>query len=296
MRIQGTLTALYTPFDRGGEVDLAAFTALAERLVATGSGLVPCGTTGETPTLSDDEYAKVVRRAVEVARGQVPVIAGTGSSSTRDTIAATQVARRLGADGALVVTPPYNKPPQSSLLAHFRAVADQGGLPVLLYNVPSRTGCNLAAATACELGRDPRFLGVKEAAGSMAQIEALVQGAPEGFAVLSGDDSLTLPLLAMGGHGVVSVVGNVAPHTVVRLVEHALRGDFASARAEHYRLAPLVSALFMTTNPIGVKRAAAMLGHAREDVRLPLTSLATDPQGEAIERKIHDGLVRVGLL
>jgi len=293
MRIRGTLTATYTPFSADGELDLDAYTALCERLVAAGSGLVPCGTTGETPTLTAAEYERVVRRAVEVAKDRVPVIAGTGSSATRTTIEVTQAARRMGADGALVVTPPYNKPPQRSLLAHFRAVADEGGLPVLLYNVPGRTGCNLAAATACELGQDARFLGVKEAAGSLPQVEALVSGAPEGFAVLSGDDALTLPMLALGAVGVVSVVGNLCPGLVAELVERAAHGDFVAARAQHYRLRPLVDALFLTTNPIGVKRAAAMLGHAREVVRLPLTSDAVDG---AIEAALYDGLLRVGLM
>jgi len=293
LRIQGTLTALYTPMTPQGDIDLPAFSALCERLVAAGSGLVPCGTTGETPTLTAAEYERLVARAVEIGKDQVPVIAGTGSSSTRQTIDTTQLARRLGADGALVVTPPYNKPPQVSLLTHFRAVADQGGLPIVLYNVPSRTGCNLSAATACELGKDPRFLGVKEAAGVLAQVEALVTGAPEGFAVLSGDDMMTFSMMALGAHGVVSVAGNVAPEAVVSLVEAARRGDVAAARAQHYKLRPLFEALFVTTNPIPIKRAAALLGQAREHVRLPLTSDAIDAKMEAA---IRHGLVAAGLM
>jgi 4-hydroxy-tetrahydrodipicolinate synthase len=277
--LEGTLTALYTPMTAAGELDLPAFTRLAERLVAAGSGLVPCGTTGETPTLSVDEYRVLVSRAVEVARGRVPVIAGTGSSATRQTVEMTELAKGLGCDAALVVNPPYNKPPQVSLLAHFRAVADVG-LPVLLYNVPSRTGSNIAAQTALTLAEDRRFIGIKEAGGSLAQVEQLVAGAPEGFAVLSGDDGWTLPMMALGARGVVSVASNVAPEAVVRMVRAALSGDFAAARAEHYRLRPLFEALFLTTNPILVKRAAALLGHSEGHVRLPLTVDAIEPKFE----------------
>lgn len=293
MRIQGTLTALYTPFTASGDIDLDAYSALCERLIAAGSGLVPCGTTGETPTLTAAEYERLVARAVDIARDSVPVIAGTGDSSTRVTIETTQLARRLGADAALVVTPAYNRPPQVSLLAHFRAVADEGGLPVLLYNVPSRTGCNMTAATACELGKDPRFLGVKEAAGILSQVEALVQNAPEGFAVLSGDDALTLPMMALGAHGLVSVAANVAPRQVVQLVQLAQRDSFVAARAQHYLLKPLFDALFLTTNPIPLKRAAAMLGHARDIVRLPLTSEAFDAK---MELALRDAMHGAGLL
>lgn len=292
-RLSGTFTAVYTPFTATGEVDLEAYSALCERLVAAGSGLVACGTTGETPTLTSEEYELVVARAVAVARHRVPVIAGAGQSSTRATIETVRLAGRLGADAALVVTPPYNRPPQRSLQAHFSAVADEGGLPLVLYNVPSRTGCNLEPKTACALGADPRFWAIKEAAGDLAQVEALVRDAPAGFTILSGDDAMTLPMLALGAHGVISVVGNVAPDAVVALVAAALRGDFTRAREIHFRLAPLVQALFATTNPIPVKRAAALLGHAQETVRLPLTSDAVD---EAIEAALRHGLAHAGLM
>ena len=275
-RLEGTLTALYTPFLADGALDVSAYRALCERLVAAGSGLVPCGTTGETPTLERAEWAALVKTAVEVARGRVPVAAGTGSSNTRATIETTRHARELGVDYALVVTPPYNKPPQVSLKAHFRAVADEGGLPIILYNVPGRTGCNLLPATALELAKDPRIVAIKEAAANLAQVEELVQGAPADFAVLSGDDAWTLPMLALGAHGVISVAGNVAPEAVVSLVRAGLRGDFAGARALHYRLRPLIEALFLTANPIPVKHAAHILGHARPDMRLPLTADAVD--------------------
>ncbi len=292
-RLRGTLTAIYTPFKADGSVDTEAFRAQCARLVEAGSGLVPCGTTGETPTLSLEEWETLVVTAVEVAAGAVPVIPGTGSNDTADTIRTTARARALGADAALVVAPPYNKPPQRSLLAHFRAVADGGGLPVLIYNVPGRCAVNLAPETTLALAADPRFIGVKEAAGSLAQFEALVAGAPPDFAVLSGDDAWTLPLLALGGHGVVSVAANVAPQAVVALVRAGLAGDLPEARRHHFALRPLVEALFAVSNPIPVKHAASLLGHARADVRLPLTADALD---DATAARVALGLRGLGLL
>lgn len=288
-RLEGTLTALYTPFGDDGRVDLDAYAALAERLAAAGSGLVACGTTGETPTLTRDEYARCIEVAVAVGKGRVPVVAGTGQSSTAEAIATTALAQRLGADSALVVVPPYNKPPQRGMLAHFRAVAEVG-LPVILYNVPGRTGANLLPATALELARDPRFVAIKEAGGSLPQAEALIRGAEalgNGFSVLSGDDALTVAMMALGAHGVVSVAANVVPVAVTAMVEAALRGDLKTAYSHHDRLVPLFEALFASSNPIPVKAAAALLGHARDEVRLPLLPLdATCP----VERRILDRL------
>jgi len=272
----GAWTALYTPFTDAGDVDLPAFEALCDRVASAGCGLVPCGTTGETPTLSGDECRLLIRTAVAVAGGRVPVMAGTGTNATMTTVAATRGAAELGADAALVVTPPYNKPPQVSLLAHYRAVAAEGGLPVVLYNVPGRTGCNLAPETTLALAEDPRFVAIKEASGSLDAIERLVEGAPAPFAVLSGDDAMTLPLMALGGHGVVSVAGNLAPRGVVALVAALRAGDLARARSIHQALTPLFRALFGTSNPIPLKRAASLLGHCRPGVRLPLTADAVD--------------------
>jgi len=288
--LTGTLTALYTPFTADGALDLDAFDALCDRLASAGSGLVPCGTTGETPTLGDDEYATLIRHALAVAQGRVPVIAGTGSSATDKTLAATRLAAELGVDAVLVVTPPYNKPPQRSLLAHFRAVADVG-VPVVLYNVPGRTGCNMLAETTLTLAADPRFIAVKEAAGSVPQMEQLIFGAPEGFAVLSGDDALTFPLIALGGHGLISVAANVAPRPVVALVDALLAGDLPKARALQRALAPLFSALFATTNPIPVKHAASLLGHCAPTMRLPLTADAVD---DALSKKLAHALELAG--
>lgn len=292
-RLRGTWTALYTPFSADGQVDYDAYAALCERVSRAGSGLLACGTTGETPTLTVDEIRRLTRIAVEAAEGRAPVMVGTGQSSTAGTIAATAMARELGADLALVVVPPYNKPTQRGLLAHFRAVAEVG-LPVVLYNVPGRTGATLAPSTALELAKDPRFIAIKEAGGSLPVLDALVTGANalgNGFSVLSGDDAATQPLLAIGGHGVISVASNVVPEEVVAMVRLGLAGEHEAARALHERLAPLFGALFLAPNPIPVKAAAAMLDHGRPDLRLPLLALDADiPSEKAILQQLHSAL------
>ncbi|MCA9519098.1 MAG: 4-hydroxy-tetrahydrodipicolinate synthase [Myxococcales bacterium] len=287
----GISTALYTPFHPNGRVDEGAFAALCDRVASAGSGLVPCGTTGETPTLSDGEYLDVVRIAVDVAAGRVPVIAGTGGASTEKTVAATAKVKELGVDAALVVTPPYNRPPQVSLLAHFRAVADVG-LPVVLYNVPARTGTNLLPETTLALAADPRFVAIKEACGNIGQIDLLVERAPERFAILSGDDSMTLPLLAVGGHGLISVVANVAPRACVAMVNAGLAGDLERARAAHRALVPLIRALFATSSPIPLKHVAAQLGHCTPTVRLPLTADAVGAELSAELRRAMEAVQR----
>lgn len=270
--LRGAWTALVTPFASDGGVDVGALRALCRRQVEAGVGLVPCGTTGETPTLTSDEYDLVVRTAVEVAAGAMPVIAGTGSNSTRGTIANTQRARELGADAALVVVPYYNKPPQSALLTHFRAVADEGGLPVVLYNVPGRSACNMSADTSLALAEHPNIVAIKEASADLDQIQRLIFEAPAGFSVLSGDDAWTLPMLLLGGHGVVSVAGNVVPRSLAALVEAGLGGDADRSRTLQATLLPLFRALFLTTNPIPVKRAAQLLGQGRAELRPPLAA------------------------
>ena len=287
--LRGAHTALYTPFTASGEVDIPALRALCERLVDAGVGLVPCGTTGETPTLTAEEYDTVVRTAVEVSEGRVPVIAGTGSNNTANAIAQTQHAKRLGVDAALVVAPYYNKPPQSSMIAHFRAVADQGGLPVVLYNVPGRTGCNMSAETTLTLASHPNIVAIKEASANLDQMQAILMEAPDDFLVLSGDDAWTAPLMLLGGHGVVSVAGNVAPHQLHALVQAAARGDLAKTRALQSQLLPLFNQLFCTANPIPVKRAAAILEQALPGVRMPLTTEAMTPQ---MTGALHSALTR----
>jgi 4-hydroxy-tetrahydrodipicolinate synthase len=275
--LRGAHTALYTPFTASGEVDVPALRALCLRLVEAGVGLVPCGTTGETPTLTSDEYDLVVRTAVEASEGRVPVTAGTGSNNTLAAIALTQRARSLGADAALVVAPYYNKPPQTSMIAHFQAVADKGGLPVVLYNVPGRTGCNMSAETTLTLAEHDNILAIKEASANLDQMQAILSGAPDGFLVLSGDDAWTAPLMLLGGHGVVSVAGNVVPTQVAALVEAAATGDLDRTRGLQRELLPLFGQLFCTANPIPVKCAAAHLEQAQPGVRLPLTTDAMTP-------------------
>ncbi len=278
---RGVFTALVTPFAPDGSIDFDAYRALCERQVAAGVALVPCGTTGETPTLSHEEDARLIGTAVEVARGKVLVLAGTGSNATKTAIANTRRAADLGADGALVVTPYYNKPPQASLLAHFRAVADEGGLPVVLYNVPGRTACRLNAATILRLAEHPQIVAIKEASGDLDLLQEVINGAPAGFRVLSGDDAWTLTTLLLGGDGIISVASNVVPRAMRRLATAATAGDLATARAVQARLLPLFRALFVTTNPIPVKRALALGGHMGPGLRLPLTADALDDAGLA---------------
>ncbi|MCB9727430.1 MAG: 4-hydroxy-tetrahydrodipicolinate synthase [Deltaproteobacteria bacterium] len=281
---RGVMTALATPFAADGSIDFDAWRALCERQVQAGAALVPCGTTGETPTLTHEEDARLIATAVEVAAGRVPVLAGTGSNATRTAIANTRRAAELGADAALVVTPYYNKPPQASLLAHYRAVADEGGLPVVLYHVPGRTACRMTPDTILRLAEHPRVVAIKEASADLDLLQEVISGAPPDFGILSGDDAWTLTTLLLGGHGVVSVASNVVPRAMVRLVRAACAGDLGGARALQKRLLPLFRALFVTTNPIPVKRALALGGYMGESVRLPLTADALDAAGLAALR------------
>ena len=272
--LEGTFTALITPF-QNGELDERALRALIEGQIAGGvSGLVPCGTTGETPTLSGTEYDRVIRITIEQAAGRVPVIAGTGGNDTRATIARTRAAQAAGADGALIVTPYYNKPTQQGLYAHFAAIANATDLPIVLYNVPGRTGVNLLPETVLRLAELPSIIAVKEASGILDQSSQIVGTADPSFSVLSGDDSLTLPIMSVGGHGVVSVVANIVPDAVSQMTSAALAGDFATARQIHLALFDLCRAMFVETNPVPVKTAAGLLGLCSPEVRLPLAPLS----------------------
>jgi 4-hydroxy-tetrahydrodipicolinate synthase len=283
--LSGCYTALITPF-RDGELDEPALRALVERQIAGGvSGLVPCGTTGEAPALTDVEWDRVVSLVVETVAGRVPVLAGTGSYNTATTIERTRRARNLSADGALVVTPYYNRPTQEGLYHHFAAIAEAVDLPLVLYNVPGRTGVNLLPETALRLAGIPGIAGIKEASGSLDQASQIVREAPPGFAVLSGDDSLTLPLMAVGGTGIISVVANIAPAAVAGLTAAGLAGDFASARAMHLALFDLCRAMFVETNPVPVKAAAALLDYCTPEVRLPLA-----PLSETAQRRVASAL------
>jgi 4-hydroxy-tetrahydrodipicolinate synthase len=274
-RLEGTFTALISPF-LDGALDERALRSLVERQIAEGvSGLVPCGTTGETPTLTGVEYDRVVRITIEQTAGRVPVVVGTGGNDTRATIARTRAAQAAGADAALIVTPYYNKPTQHGLYAHFAAVADACDLPIVLYNVPGRTGVNLLPETVLRLAELAPVIAVKEASGNLDQASELAAGtAGFGFSILSGDDSLTLPIMSVGGRGVVSVVANILPGAVSRMTGAALAGDYETARGIHLDLFDLCRAMFVETNPVPVKTAAGLLGLCSPEVRLPLASLS----------------------
>jgi 4-hydroxy-tetrahydrodipicolinate synthase len=272
---QGSFVAMVTPF-RNGKVDEAKLKELVEFHITHGTdGLIPCGTTGESPTLNHDEHRRVVEVVTEAARGRIRVIAGTGSNSTAEAIDMTKHAERAGASGALVVNPYYNKPTQEGLYRHFRAVAESVAIPVVLYNIQSRTGINVETDTMARLARDVRnIVGVKEASGSLDQMSQVIAACGPDFSVLSGDDNITLPLLAIGGSGVVSVIANIVPRETADLVHAALEGDWKRARDLHYRLFPLARAAFLETNPIPIKEAMAMAGMLEPEFRLPMCRMS----------------------
>ena len=269
----GTITALVTPF-KDGKVDEPALRAHLRRQIEGGvSGVVPVGTTGESPTLSHAEADRVIQITIEEAKGKVQVIAGTGSYDTRASVERTRWAAKAGADAALIVCPYYNKPTQEGIYLHFKAVAEDGGLPVMVYTIPGRSGVNITPETVARLAQLPGIASVKEASGSVAQMSEVVAAAGERVSVLSGDDGLTLPALAVGCRGVVSVCSNIVPREINDLCAAGLAGDFTKARALHYRLLPLFRAVFQETNPIGVKAAMALLGWASPEIRLPMTPM-----------------------
>jgi 4-hydroxy-tetrahydrodipicolinate synthase len=272
---QGSFVALVTPF-RDGRVDEAKLRELVEFHVSNGTdGLIPCGTTGESPTLTHEEHKRVVELVIEAARQRIPVVAGTGSNSTAEAIDLTRHAERAGARGALVVNPYYNKPTQEGLYRHFRAVAESVGIPIIAYNIQGRTAVNVETATMARLARDCKnIVGVKEASGSLDQMSQVIAACGPNFSVLSGDDNVTLPLMAIGGHGVVSVIANILPRETADMVHAALDGDFKRARDLHYRLFPLARAAFLETNPIPIKEAMAMAGMLEPEFRLPMCRMS----------------------
>src|SRR3954454_11232256 len=271
--LRGCATALVTPFTASGAVDEPRLRDLIEYQIAGGVRvLVPCGTTGESVTMSDEENRFVIRTTVELARGRAKVIAGTGSNSTAVTIQRSQNARELGVDGVLTVAPYYNKPTQEGLYAHFRAIAEAvSDLPVVIYNVPGRTSSNISADTTLRLARDvENIVAVKEASGNLSQIMEILRERPDGFAVLSGDDAVTLPLIALGADGIVSVASNEVPDLMSQMTNLALEGKWDDARHLHYRLLPLMEVNFIESSPGPVKAAMAMMGLLEENFRLPL--------------------------
>lgn len=294
-KFTGVGTALITPFTTAGTVDEAAVRRLARRQIDLGTHfLVPCGTTGEVPTLSAAERRRVVEIVVDEAKGQVPVLAGAGGYDTNEVAHAAKEMQSAGADGLLSVTPYYNKPTPDGLVRHYEAIAAATPLPIVVYNVPGRTGCNVDPATLARLAAIPTVLGVKEASGNMTQICEVVRSAPGGFLVLSGDDALTLPAMAVGARGVVSVASNEVPAEMARMVEAAEQGDFAAAREIHARLLPLMLANFAESNPIPVKAAMARMGLLEETYRLPMVPPRAETR-EKLERVLSAaGLVPAG--
>ncbi len=292
--VRGCGTALVTPFAADGRVDEVRMRALVERQIAGGVKLlVPCGTTGEAMTMTPEEQVRVMRITVETGRGRARVLAGVGSNSTAVTIERAKAARAAGVDGVLVVAPYYNKPTQAGLIAHFKAVADGvAGLPLVLYNVPGRTSSNIQAPTVLCLAREVETIaGVKEASNDLTQIMAILRERPDGFKVLSGDDAVTLPLIALGAEGIISVVSNEVPDLMARMTEFALQGSWGQARELHYRLLPLMEANFIESNPGPVKAALALMGLLEEQLRLPLV-----PVQEKTRSRLREVLQELGAL
>lgn len=290
MTFVGTLPALVTPFAKG-EIDEDALRAIVERCIEGGvDGLVPCGTTGETPTLSEAEHARVVRIVIEQTKKRVPVVAGAGAFSTAHTIHLAKMCRELGVDGLLLVTPYYNRPTQEGLEAHFRAVAQACPIPSILYNVPARTGTDLAVETLAKLADVPSFVGIKEATGNVLRSQQILSTLGDRYTVLSGDDALTLPVLAVGGKGVISVTANLLPKETSEVVHLWQAGKIAEARALHLRLAPVHESMFVEANPGPVKAAMARRGLLQPELRLPLVW----PKSSSME-KVWAALDRAGL-
>ena len=293
MNFAGSYVALVTPWNKDlSNVDFGAFKELVEWHVAAGTdGLVPAGTTGESATLSHKEHEELITRTVEAAAGRVKVVAGAGSNRTDEAISLARHAKAAGADGILVITPYYNRPTPEGLYQHFGAIADVCDLPMVMYNVPSRTGTNLLPATVARIARaHPTIKAIKEASGVLDQSSQIIETLGDAFDVISGDDSLTLPMMALGGKGVISVVANIAPAEVKAMTAAALAGDFAMAREWHYKLMPLVKACFVETNPAPVKMALSMLGKINARLRLPLV----EPQPES-RQAISDAMRKAGI-
>jgi 4-hydroxy-tetrahydrodipicolinate synthase len=276
MNFTGIHTALITPF-KNGKIDAAAYRSLIDRQIAAGiTGIVPVGTTGESPTLDTGEHIEVIRLAVEFAAGRCLVIAGTGANSTAEAIELSQAAEVAGANGSLQVCPYYNKPSQEGLYLHFKAIAASTSLPIMLYSVPGRSGIEIAPETAARLAADcQNITSIKEAGGSVDRVNLLVQALPQGFGILSGDDPLTVPFIAAGANGLVSVASNLIPEIMTQLVNHCLSGEFAAALALHKTYYPLMRGLMsLDVNPVPIKTAVALQGHCESELRLPLAPMS----------------------
>jgi 4-hydroxy-tetrahydrodipicolinate synthase len=291
--MRGCATALVTPFTDDRAIDDEALTRLIEYQLAGGVKLlVPCGTTGESATMTEAEDQQVIKHTIELARGRAHVIAGTGSNSTAAAIENSKIAKDLGADAILVVAPYYNKPTQPGLYAHFRAIAEAVDVPMVIYNVPGRTSCNIAAATTLRLARDcENIVAVKEASGNFSQIMEILRDRPDGFRVLSGDDAITFPMIALGGDGLISVAANEAPELMARMVDLALSGKWDEARELHYRLLPLMEVNFIESSPGPVKAGLAMMNLIGENYRLPIVRIE-----EKSRTRLREVMAELGLL
>jgi len=290
---KGSIVAIVTPF-KNGKVDEKKFRDLIEFQIKNGSsGIVPCGTTGESATLSFEEHDRVIEIAIEQVKKRVPVIAGTGSNSTEEAIMLTKHAAHAGADASLQVSPYYNRPTQKGLYEHFKAIANSVDIPIILYNIASRTGVNIEPETIAKLAADCKNIsGVKEASGSLDQMSRIKQLCGENFALISGDDSLTLPILSIGGTGIISVVANIVPKNVADLVSEFEKGNIKKAQDIHYKLLPLIKAIFIETNPIPVKTAMGLLGMCEPDLRLPLCAMLPENL-EKLKKALKDyGLLK----
>ncbi len=292
MELRGAITALATPF-RNNELDEEAFRQHVEWQIEQGvSGLLPCGTTGESATMSHQEHKDVIRICLEQTQGRVPVLAGTGSNNTREALELTAYAKEAGADAALLITPYYNKPTQAGLLAHYKTIGSEVGLPMVVYNVPGRTGVNLLPETLAQMKREvPEVVGVKEASGDINQVSRVIEDCGEDFNVLAGEDFITLPLLSLGGKGVISVVSNVAPALMSELCSTYHSREINRAVECHYKLAPLCRAMFLETNPIPVKTALYYMGRMDLELRLPLV-----PMQEENNSRLQKVLQQCGLI
>ena len=275
---KGAITAIVTPFKENGDLDEESLRNLVQFQIKNKiEGIVPCGTTGESPTLDYEEHEKVIEIVIDAAKGKAPVIAGTGSNSTREAIEMTKKAAESGADASLQVCPYYNKPTQEGLYRHFSAIAKAVDIPIIIYNIQGRTGVNMETSTLARLAKEhSSIIGVKEASGNVAQMMEVINELPKSFTVLSGDDNLTLPLMALGGKGVISVASNIIPNEMHELTEFALNGDFEKAAAIHYRMLPLFKGIFIETNPIPIKAALAMKGMIKEAYRLPMCEMKAE--------------------
>jgi len=271
---KGAIVAIVTPF-KNGKVDEGKLRELIEFQIVNGTdGIVPCGTTGESPTLSHEEHDRVIEITVDAVKKRVPVIAGTGSNSTAEALRLTKHAHEVGADCALMVCPYYNRPTQEGLYQHYKFIAENVSIPIIVYNIPGRTGVNLLPDTLARLAKIPNIVGTKEASGSLKQMHDVIQLCGPDFAVLSGDDFFTYPLLCLGGHGIISVVSNVAPADMSALVDAFAAGDLKKAKDLHFKMVPLIDSLFIETNPVPVKAALAMMGKIDYEVRLPLEKMS----------------------